>query len=407
MEENKKQRIYKSIMLVVITVIITALLTSIVIYKYGANGTGKLNIGGAVVNSNSNDVSKMANSLTSFRKIIDKYYLGEVDDDKLLQNAIKGYIAGLGDEYSEYFTKEEMKEYEAETLGNFIGIGIYMVKDTEHNAVKVLSPIKGSPAYKAGIQPGDLITKVDGKAYTADQLSEVSSAIQGSSDSNVKIEIVRGDQILTFDVKREKIKVNHIESEVLENNIGYLQISTFDEGCYDEFKEKVEELQSKNVKGIIIDLRNNGGGIVDEAINIADMMTDKGATLLITTDKNNKEEITKAKQDKSVKVPVVVLVNSNSASASEILVGALKDNNVAKIVGTKTYGKGVIQQLLSLTDGSGLKITTNEYCTPNRNKINKIGIEPDVEVKLPEGVSVLNVERTKDTQLQKAIELLK
>lgn len=405
MEENKRQRVYKSIMLVIITAIITALITTIAIYKYGMKPNGIIE--GATITKKSDSTTQIAASLASFRSIINKYYLGEVDEQKLLEGAIKGYIEGLGDEYSEYFTEEEMKEYEESALGNFVGIGIYMVKDTEKNLVQVLAPIEETPAYKAGILPGDYITKVNGKAYTGDEMTEASNAIKGEPNTTVDIEIIRDGETMNFTIKREKIKVNHIKSEVLEESIGYLKISTFDEGCYDEFKQKVEELQAKNIKGLIIDLRNNGGGIVDEAINIADMMTQKNATLLITTDKNNKEEITKAKQNKSVNVPIVVLVNENSASASEILVGALKDNNVAKVVGTKTYGKGVIQQLLSLTDGSGLKITTNEYYTPNKNKINKIGIEPDEKVELPEDVNVLNIEREKDTQLQKAMEILK
>ena len=197
-------------------------------------------------------------------------------------------------------------------------------------------------------------------------------------------------------------------AEIYEDKIGYLKIASFDENCSVEFEEKLEELQSKNIESLIIDLRNNGGGIVDEALSIADLFTDKDATLLITKDKDGNEEVRKSKTDKKLDLPVIVLTNENTASASELLVGVLKDYNIATSVGTVTFGKGVIQELLTLPDESGLKITTNEYYTPNGNKINKIGIEPDEKVELPdEYKNVLSVPKDKDTQLNKAIELLK
>ena len=256
--------------------------------------------------------------------------------------------------------------------------------------------------------PGDIITKVDGVSYTGEELTEASNKIKGEIGTSVKLEILRDGKTMEFEVTREHIKINHVESKVLENNIGYIEFNSFDEGCSKEFKEKLEELKGKNITALVIDIRNNGGGLVTEALDIADFIVEKDATLLITTDKKGKEEITKAKNDPMINMPVVLLTNSSSASASEILAGALKDNGKATIVGEKTYGKGVIQELLTLTDGSGLKITTNEYFTPNRNKINKVGITPDIEVKLDEKVQgQLVIEGKDDTQLQKAIEILK
>ena len=232
--------------------------------------------------------------------------------------------------------------------------------------------------------------------------------MKGEEGTKVKIQILRDDKTIDMEVERKNVKINHVESEVLEDNIGYLKISTFDEGCSEEFEQKLQDLQNKNIKSLIIDLRNNGGGIVDEALAIADLFTDKDVTLLITKDKNGNEEIRKAQSDKKVDLPVIVLTNENTASASELLVGVLKDYNIAKSVGTVTFGKGVIQELLTLPDESGLKITTNEYYTPKGNKINKIGIEPDEKVELPdEYKNVLDVPKDKDTQLNKAIELLK
>ena len=405
MEEKKGIKVYKVIMLVILTIFLTFLLTTIGMYNYFAKTKdGKI----ALLNTTSSANEDISNQLSKFRAIIDKYYLGEIDEEKLKEGAIKGYIEGLGDPYTEYISREDMEDYTNDIMGNFVGIGIYMSKNTEKNMIEVISPIKNSPAQEAGIQPGDLIKSVDGVIYTADDLTTVSSKIKGEEGTTVKLEILRGEQTLTFEIKRTTIKVNQVEGEVLENNIGYIEIPSFDEDTAKDFKAKFEELQKQNIKSLIIDLRNNGGGIVSEALDIADYIADKDSVLLYTVDKNNKEKVEKSKNNPIINMPVVILVNENTASSSEILAGALKDLGKAKIVGTKTYGKGVIQDLLTLADGSGIKITAEEYQTPNRNKINKVGIEPDETVKLPDTVkNVLQVERSQDTQLQKAIEILK
>ena len=402
MEENKKQKIYKIIMLIFVTALVTALITSVIVYNYAISGSLVKYI------NSSSETSDIEKSINKIKKIIDEHYLGDVDESKLKDGALKGYVEAVGDEYTEY-TKEEMDSFEEDTLGNFTGIGIYMVKDTENNVIKVLTPIDGTPAYNAGIQPGDIISKVDGVEYTGEQMTEAANKIKGEVGTTVKLGIIRRTENLEIEIKRENIKINHVESKTLNNNVGYLKLSTFDEGCADEFKQKYDEINAnQNIKALILDLRNNGGGLVEEALNIADYFTDKDSKLLITVDKKEKEEIRKAKQSKYIKVPVVVLINENTASASEILAGALRDNGIAKIVGTKSYGKGVIQEVLTLQDGTGIKITTNEYFTPNKTKINKVGIEPDETVNLPETVkNVLTVEEKDDTQLQKAQELLK
>ena len=301
-----------------------------------------------------------------------------------------------------------MKDYLEDTMGNFVGIGIYMVKNAEANKIQVLAPIKNSPAEKAGILPGDLILTVDDVQYTAEDMSVASNKIKGEEGSKVKVEVLRGTETKTFELKRENIKVNPVEGKVLSNQIGYLEFSSFDEGTAKDFKAEYEKLQKQGIKSLIIDLRNNGGGIVDEALEIADYMTDKGSSLLYEVDKNNEEEVKKSEKDPIINLPIVILTNENTASSSEILAGALKDLGKAKICGTKTYGKGVIQQVLTLPDGSGLKITSEKYLTPNKTEINEIGIEPDVKVELPSSVkNVLLVEEKDDTQLQKAIEMLK
>lgn len=336
MESDKKQRVYKIIMLVILTVIITMLLTTIAVYQY-------MKSDGAIIKyvSTTNNASSVAATLENFRKIIDNNYLGEIDENKLLEGAIKGYVAGLEDPYTEYYTKEEMEEFTEQTMGNFVGIGVYMSKDTEKNVIVVISPIKDSPAAKAGILPGDIISKVDGVAYTGDQMSEASTKIKsGEPGTTVKIEIIRDGETKELEITRSSVKLNHIESEKLSNNIGYLAISTFDSGCAKEFKEKFEELQKQGITSLIIDIRNNGGGIVEEALDIADLIIEKDKPLLITVDKNQKEETTYAKIDPEIKMPIVLLTNGNSASASEILAGILKAYDKATVVGTKTYGKG-------------------------------------------------------------------
>ncbi len=397
---EKRQKIYKYIMLVVIVATITFLLTSIWVYKT-IEGKGKYIYVTA-------DNSEIGNTLATFRKLIDQKFLGEIKEEDLVNGAIKGYIEGLNDPYTEYFTKEEMEEFTVDVFGNFVGIGVNMLNNTTDNTILVLSPIKGSPAATAGIRAGDIITKVDGVAYKGENLSEASSKIKGEKGTTVKIEILRDNQTMEFEIKRDSIKINHVEGEVLENNIGYLSLNTFDDGCAEEFEAQYKELEKQNIKALIIDVRNNGGGLVDEALEIAQLMVPKGNTMLITVNKNEKEEIEKSEKNPVIQMPIVVLTNEGTASASEILAGALRDNKKAKTVGTKTYGKGVIQELITLKDGSGIKITTSEYYTPNRNKINKVGIEPDVMVELSkEAQNSLTLDKRNDTQLQKAIEVLK
>ena len=403
MEEPKKFKTYKIIMLVILVAFITFLITSIGMYQYFTNdGFGKSLI------AKSKENEELVETLDNYRRIIDKYYLGEIDEEKLKEGAIAGYIEGLGDEYTEYISKEDMEDYMADTTGNFVGVGIYMVEDTEANKIMVLAPIKGSPAEKAGIQPGDYIISVDGVTYTGEQMTEASNNIKGEEGSKVKIQILRDDETLEFELTRENIKVNPVEGEVLENNIGYIEFSSFDDGTAEEFKTKFQELEAQGIKSLIIDLRNNGGGIVDEALEIANYILEKDSVILYEVDKDNNETVEKTTDDPIINMPIVVLTNENTASSSEILAGALKDHKKATIVGEKTYGKGVIQQLLTLPDGSGLKITSEKYLTPNRTEINKVGIEPDEKVELPESITnILNVEKNDDTQLQKAIEILK
>ena len=399
MNSEKAQKIYRIVMIIIITALLSSLITLIVVNERFAS---TLNIGNI---ASGDGTTGIESALASIRSILEERYIGELDDEQMLEMAIKGYVAGVGDEYTVYYTPEEMEEEYSEAMGNYVGIGIYMVVNYEEGTITVVEPMEGSPAEEAGMQAGDLITKVNGQEITVENVSEMSNAIKGEEGTTVKLEIQRENETKEVEVERRRIEVSHINSEMLENNIAYIQIADFDGGTAEEFRENYETLKAQGATSLIIDIRNNGGGVVDEAIDILEMICEKDSTLLIETDKVGNETITKAEKNPIIDVPIVVLVNGNSASASEILAGALKDNNKATIIGTTTYGKGVIQSLMRLTDGSGLKVTTEEYCTPNRNKINEIGIEPDIIVELPEDITELTKEN--DTQLQRAIEELR
>lgn len=395
--KEKKSLIIKFSLITIILVMLVAVAASefTLYYYFKTNNLEK----SEVSENSEKNIDAIADTLKNFRKEIDKVFLGEIDEQKVLDETIKGYVKGLGDEYSEYMTKEEWDEFQSAALGNYVGIGIYMTTDNNGNVI-VLAPIKGSPAESAGLETGDIITAVNDENVLGTSSDDVSNKIKGEAGTEVKLTVLRDNEYIDMNVKREEIKVYHVEEKMLENNIGYMNLATFDEGCSDEFREKYQTLKNQGAKSLILDLRNNTGGLVDEALKIADMMIEKDKTLLITVDSKGNKEIDKAKEDPIVEGDIIVLTNEYSASASEILVGALKDNGRAKSLGTKTFGKGVIQNVFFLNDGSALKLTVNEYFTPNETKINKVGIAPDYEVELPE-------DSQEDVQLNKAIELLK
>ena len=250
MEKKKKYGIYKTIMIISISVFLTFMITSILLYTYFSKNP-------ITVSSNSIN-NNISNKIEKYRKIIDKYYLGEVDENKLEEGAIKGYIEGLGDPYTEYISKEDMDDYLQQTMGNFVGIGIYMIKNTQYDKIQVLSTIKGSPAEKAGVQAGDLILSVDGIEYKADDMTTASNNIKGEEGTKVVVELLRGAQNIKYAITREKVKVNQVEGKVISKNIGYIQFTSFDETTAEDFKTKYEELAKQGIQSLIIDLRNNG-----------------------------------------------------------------------------------------------------------------------------------------------------
>lgn len=402
--KQKRQNIYRVIMLMVLTAVITFMVTTIAMYSKFQN-SGSLSSNG----SSSSSENTLVKTLQSFKAMINKLYIGDVDEDAMIEGALKGYVEGLGDPYTEYYTKEEMADLREELNSEYVGIGVYIGNNAVDNTIVIAGTIKSSPAEEAGLKAGDVVEKIDDVSYTGKQLSEATKVLKAEEGTTVKLTILRDEKEIEINITRRKITVEHVSSKMMDNNVAYIKIDSFDNNVADSFKSQLTDLMKGNVNGIIIDLRSNGGGIVTEATDIADLFLEKDETILITkSKKDNEEKITKSKQEPIVKnTPVVILVNEATASASEILAGALKDKYNATIVGKTTYGKGVIQSLYNLTDGSGLKITTDEYFTPNHNKIQKTGITPDVEVDLTKDADGNYETGDKDAQLLKAIEVIK
>ena len=404
--EGTAQRIYRVIMIIILTAFITFMVTSIALYTYFTKNPAYTLITG---DNTYLENSSLETYLNTIKSVIDKNYLWKekIDEQKLKDSAIEGYVEGLGDKYTEYIPKSEMDDFTENITGSFVGIGVYMIADEDSEKIIVYYPIPDSPAEKAGIKSGDAIINVDGKDYGYDDFDTIADSIKGKEGTRVKLVIERDGQKLDFEITRQRIETNPISSKSLNNNIGYIKLPSFDSDSSNRLKEKIDELITNGTKSLILDLRNNGGGIVDEANKIADLFLDKGKTIMTTKDNKGKEEIEKTKSKIEYDMPIIVLTNENTASASEILTAALKDNSRAKVVGTKTFGKGVIQTVITLLDGSGLKITTAEYFTPNGTEINKKGISPDIEVKLPDTVkNIYALKDEDDTQLNRAIEEL-
>lgn len=402
MNTNKQKTtnsVYKTIMTIIATAIVTFIITTVWIYSSATLTSTETAIGNAAKSSS------LSAKLSVIRNKIDQEYIGEINENDLIEGAIKGYVAGLNDEYTEYLPAKDMTSLTEDIEGEFVGIGVYITKDTTNNLILVYGTIPNSPAESAGLKTGDVITSVDGVECNGDDYDTITNSIKGKEGTKVKLGILRDGKELSYEIERKTVEVKHVEYQKLEKNIGYINISSFEGDVSTQFEEAYDKLESQRVESLIIDIRNNGGGIVSESLQIAEMLTDKGQTLLIESDKNGEEEIIKSEKDKTITMPVVLLINEYSASASEILAGILKENvENATLIGNTTYGKGVIQTVYPLTDGSGIKITTNEYFTPNHNTINKVGVEPDIKVDDYLFLGTLDLDN--DTQLKRAIEEL-
>ncbi len=348
--------------------------------------------------------------ILQIKNVIDEMYLWEVEDLELLDGQLKGMVDSLGDPYSIYMTQNEYESFNMGTDGIYGGIGI-IVTPEEDGFITVVSPIEGTPGERAGIRTGDKIIKVEGKEYFSDTMDEAVSIMRGEADTEVVITIMRKDKegnTETFDIKitREIIRLESVKSEIIQDDIGYIRLTAFDNLTYEDFKKALMDVQSNGAKGLVLDLRSNPGGLLNVSVDIADELLGE-ATVVYTEDKNENRQYEKS-DSKMVDLPLVVLVNEGSASASEILAGAIRDNNRGTLVGTTTFGKGLVQRIKDLPDGSGIKLTVAEYFTPDGTNIHGIGIEPDVVVELDEDVEGIGLDYLEqDNQIKKAIEVLR
>lgn len=342
------------------------------------------------------------------KALLNQYYIGEIDESAMQEGVYKGLIASVDDPYTVYYTQKEYEKIIESTKGSFQGIGVTVMANKADNTILIVSVIDNSPAYEAQLRPGDKIIKVNGEEVYGDKLDAAVSVMRGKEGTSVKVTIYREstNETLDMDITRRTIEDVTVKSEMLDNNIGYLKLTGFEEVSFNQFKKAYDELNTAGQKGMILDLRFNGGGQLTTAQDIADLLVPEGPIVYIE-EKGKEKKVSKASDANKIEVPLVVLVNGYSASASEVLTGAIKDYNVGKVVGTKTFGKGIVQTVLSIGDGSGVKITSAKYYTPSGVCIHDIGIEPDYVVELPEDLRTkLTLTKEEDTQLQKAIEVI-
>ena len=349
--------------------------------------------------------------MEAMKELIDENFLFDYDQKQLYDGSLKGMFENLKDPYTAYYTKDEFDKLMESVNGKYAGIGV-AVQASDEGYIKAISVFDESPAKKAGIEVGDYITKVDGQNYSADQLEEAVSKIRGNVGEKVKITVLRKNdkdkaEEKEIEVERADVKVDTVDSKVVEkdgNSVGYIKIKEFEDVTKEEFAKELKSLKDQNVDGIVMDLRNNPGGSLDVCLAIADTFLDEGV-IVSTVDKKGKEIVENSDKEMD-KTPMTVLINENSASASEILAGAFKDRGRAKIIGKTSFGKGIVQKLFPLEDGSGVKITISEYFTPNKTKIHKIGVKPDVEVE-NNNDNILDIEKLdQDDQFNKAMDTL-
>jgi carboxyl-terminal processing protease len=356
------------------------------------------------VSSNSVANPQTMNKLQVLEDTINKYYLENVDEQTLEKGVYDGLVEALGDPYSTYYSSEELKELQDKTEGIYYGIGAYVGIDADTSLPRLTGIIEGTPAQESGLRAGDLLYKVDGEEVQGLELTQVVSKIKGEEGTSVHLTIIRegATDYLEVDVVRRKVESPTVNQKMLDGDIGYIQITEFDTVTLDQFTEALAVCRGSGMKGLILDLRGNPGGNLNTVCDIAREILPEGL-IVYTEDKDGKRSEYTCDGTREMKEPLVVLVDSGSASASEILAGAVKDYGIGTLVGTTTFGKGIVQRIISLSDGSAVKLTVSNYYTPKGNNIHKIGIEPDVEEKF-DAEAYYNDKV--DNQLNKAIEIM-
>ncbi|KHD37728.1 peptidase S41 [Clostridium acetobutylicum] len=359
------------------------------------------------VDKDTYDTVQKFSKLFSVRDQLYKYYDGKISDSVLLDGALKGMTSSLKDPYTVYMDKSETKSFNSEIQGQqYVGLG--MEVQAKDNKVIVSTVFDNSPAEKAGMKSGDVIVKVNGTDAVSTDLEKTVSMIKGKEGTSVTLTLYRSTKG-NFDItaKRQKVAIDTVSGEMLSNEIGYMQVSMFDENTGNNFNKKIDELKQQGMKGLILDLRSNPGGLLSACIQVTSNFVTKDKVIVSTIDKYNSKEEYKSKGGNYIGLPLVVLVDGNTASASEIFSGAIRDYKLGTLIGEKTFGKGVVQAPFDLNDGTQLKITISKYYTPNGENIHHKGIKPDVEVKYPDTLKDKPYDRNSDPQFQKALEQIK
>lgn len=358
------------------------------------------------------DLEKVGQKIRQLENIVDKVYLFDEKTDVEQEEAgiYKGFLYGLNDPYAAYYTEEELASFMDDTTGTYSGIGAAVSQNVKTGISTIIRVYENTPAEEAGILPGDVIFSVDGTEVTGMDLSLiVNNYVKGPEGTDVKIRVFREStkEYKDFTITRRQLDYQTVESEMLPQNIGYISVSEFDSVTEKQFKDSIDSLLKEGMEKLIIDLRNNPGGELEAVASMTDYILPDGKTMVTVSDKNGTEEVRKSKDGHSLDIPIAVLVNGNSASASEVFTGALKDYKAATIVGTVTFGKGIVQTIIPLSDGSAVKLTTAHYYTPNGTDIHGKGIAPDIEVELDEQAATMVIlPKEKDNQLQEAIKAL-
>ena len=368
---------------------------------------GTLFLGRAAGKAIGLDTSGISQKLSVIQTLIDKYYLDDYKKEDTEKGIYSGFVSGLKDPYSVYYSADEYRQMMEEDSGEYKGIGVTVIKNVDNNYTEIMAVNKGDPAYNAGIKVGDYIVEVNGKDTATMTLNEVVTEIK-TSDDPVLMKMYREGKEFEVSVEKSTISINSVSHEMKDDKIGYISVSQFIENTDEQFIDVIDDLESQGMKGLIIDLRDNGGGLLDSCVNMASRIIPENDLIVYTQYKNGDRQDYNSNSEAVLKVPIVILTNKNTASASEILTGCLKDYGLATVLGDTTYGKGIVQSIIPLGDGSALKLTVSSYYTPNGTSIHKKGIEPDVRMEMTdaEWKNVLE-DPDKDVQIKRACEILK
>ena len=396
MEENRKHHSFRKGLIcgVLISVLTVSVCGCGAAWMLGRLGFTALTSGG-----NAEEQAKISTKMQELQSYIDRFYLFDYDEENVESGIYKGMMAGLGDVYTNYYTPEEYASFMESSNGSYSGIGAMLSQDYNTGIITVVKVFEGSPAAEAGVQPDDILYKVKGEEVTGMDLNLVVSDLKGEEGTDVEASFMRGTDVLDLTLTRRSIEVPTVEYRLITDKIGYISISEFDDVTDDQFIAALDDLNSQGMENLIIDLRDNGGGLVDVTCDILDQLLPDGL-IVYTEDKDGNREEETSDAEHYFPGKMAVLVNGNSASASEIFAGAIKDYGVGTLIGTQTFGKGIVQSLFPLSDGSAIKITVSRYYTPAGNNIHEVGITPDI-------ILEKDAESEEDNKLQKAIDVLK